>query len=417
MAIANLITTILCRYARRLYLHYILLTSVQDGSIIRRPDNRSDIRPHSSSSNMTSSSLTGAMGDTTMSAHSSPSSDISYHEHSHLPAPQSAMDWGSEVAHTEDLLLPGGVPMQPNSISYFASPTTSVSSANSAGAFNLSYAHNYNQAHYNTTSDPISPESSGFISPAYSDHFDYSASRSLPSAPPQLPNRPPHLHPTPMSICSTSPASAPIRSVGRDTVEEEVRYLRNKVRELESENEFANRRVREMQMAISSDNGSSHATANPSGLPSPLPTPPNTLSFQESWAARSNARVRAFCSLNRAGNALCAWHDSRRERRAYPPRMAPPGYLNCGCTYEEALFEESLARHGVGSYHPGESVRMDPALRNPLLKLLQQRFNYRDGEFERDPNTGLWLDGEGAGYWEARAQTGSSKKRADDRRS
>ncbi len=76
-------------------------------------------------------------------------------------------------------------------------------------------------------------------------------------------------------------------------------------------------------------------------------------------------------------------HDSRRERRQYPPRMAPHGVLNCGCTYEEALFEESLSRHGVGAYLPGDSVRMDPNLRNPLLKLLKQRYGYRDGDFER----------------------------------
>jgi hypothetical protein len=148
----------------------------------------------------------------------------------------------------------------------------------------------------------------------------------------------------------------------------------------------------------------------------------------------------------------CAWHDSRRERRSFPPRMAPPGResgpthrrslhadiippvclclcpdLNCGCTYEEALFEESLARHAVGSYHPGESVRMvrliivlhdrylhplqDPALRNPLLKLLQWRFSYKDGDFERDPSTGGWVDGEGEQAWEARPTTGSANRR------
>ena len=83
--------------------------------------------------------------------------------------------------------------------------------------------------------------------------------------------------------------------------------------------------------------------------------------------------------------------------------------MNCGCTYEEALFEESLARHGVGSYHPGESVRMDPALRNPLLQLLQARYGYRDGDFERDPRTGDWVDGEGAARWE---QSGAPNKRA-----
>ena len=41
--------------------------------------------------------------------------------------------------------------------------------------------------------------------------------------------------------------------------------------------------------------------------------------------------------------------------------------------HEEAQFEESLARNGVGAFHPGDYVRMDPALRNPLLKLLEER--------------------------------------------
>ncbi|KAF8438833.1 hypothetical protein L210DRAFT_3612632 [Boletus edulis BED1] len=130
-----------------------------------------------------------------------------------------------------------------------------------------------------------------------------------------------------------------------------------------------------------------------------------------SWKARTDARIRLFCSLNRAGNALCSWHDSRRERRAYPPRMAPPGCLNCGCTYDEALFEESLSRHGVGSYHPGETVRMDPALRNPLLRLLQQRYGYRDGDFERDPVTGEWVEGDGHLPWEQKLAAGALSER------
>lgn len=142
-----------------------------------------------------------------------------------------------------------------------------------------------------------------------------------------------------------------------------------------------------------------------------VPTPPPSATFQEDWKTRTEIRTKIFCSLNRAGNALCAWHDSRRERRSFPPRNAPPGYLNCGCTHEEALFEESLARHGVGSYHPGESVRMDPALRNPLLKLLQQRYGYQDGDFERNPVTGEWLKGEGAAYWQSQIHAGSSSRR------
>jgi hypothetical protein len=70
-----------------------------------------------------------------------------------------------------------------------------------------------------------------------------------------------------------------------------------------------------------------------------------------------------------------------------------------------------LARHGVGSYHPGENVRMDPALRNPLLRLLQTRFDYRDGDFERDPVSGDWIEGEGPAMWEAKAFAGSSSHR------
>ncbi len=141
------------------------------------------------------------------------------------------------------------------------------------------------------------------------------------------------------------------------------------------------------------------------------PQPYTSPSFQESWRLRTEARQHQFCSLNRAGNALCAWHDACRERRVHPPRMAPPGFLNCGCSFEEALFEESLSRHGVGSYLPGENVRMDPALRNPLLKLLQERYRYRDGDFERDIRTGDWVAGDGPAKWEQPVHTGVTDSR------
>lgn len=145
--------------------------------------------------------------------------------------------------------------------------------------------------------------------------------------------------------------------------------------------------------------------SRPSGhvVPS-LPTvptiPPLGSNMEASWEKRTQARVRKFCAPNRAGNSLCSWHDTRRERRAHPPRMAPDGFLNCGCTAEEALFEESLARNGVGSYHPGDTVRMDPLLRNALLRLLKSRYGYRDGDFEIDPRTGRWMEGEGHEKWE-----------------
>ncbi|KAF7326346.1 hypothetical protein MVEN_02620900 [Mycena venus] len=187
-----------------------------------------------------------------------------------------------------------------------------------------------------------------------------------------------------------TPAYAPVNP------EVEIRRLRKKLRETE-------------QLPAP------HRAHSAGSLPSPLSTPPSTSAFQASWKARTDARIRQFCALNRAGNALCAWHDSRRERRVHPPRMAPSGYLNCGCTYEEALFEESLARHHVGSYLPGETVRMDPALRNPLLKLLQQRYGYKDGDFERDPRTGDWIPGEGHAYWEQQIQAGVPNPRRERR--
>ena len=103
--------------------------------------------------------------------------------------------------------------------------------------------------------------------------------------------------------------------------------------------------------------------------------------------------------------------------------MAPAGVLNCGCTYEQALFEESLTRQGVGAYQPGESVRMDPALRNPLLLLLQKRYNYKDGDFERirhelsdGEEAWVWPDNDDAKAWSTgKAQignTGSGRKAA-----
>ncbi|KAF5362656.1 hypothetical protein D9758_009573 [Tetrapyrgos nigripes] len=180
---------------------------------------------------------------------------------------------------------------------------------------------------------------------------------------------------------------------------EEIRQLRSQIAELEHRHRLDKQRIQALETQMAS-----------SGCP-----PPPSPTFQASWRARTEARIRQFCSLNRAGNALCAWHDSRRERRIYPPRMAPEGYLNCGCTYQEALFEESLSRHSVGSYLPGDSVRMDPALRNPLLRLLQERYGYRDGDFERDSRSGNWVTGEGHERWEEQISRGIVNPRRPQR--
>lgn len=361
-------------------------TLCQDNAV---SDYRSDIRPNSSGS-VNSSSLTGAMGEPTLSAHSSPSSDRSFRDPSHSSHVQpTPMDWHHDIIAT-------GIPN-----SYYASLTTPSTHSHSSANPNLHYP-TYNQ--YNTPD--LYEQSRSFMTPT--PYTDYT-SRPGPSTLPDI-------VPPSVSLPLIGPHSAPVRSsMRKETMEEELSFLRNKVRELENEKEAANRRVRDLQAATAT--GYLQAGIHPTGLPSPVPNPPNMDTFQESWDARTNARIRTFCSLNRAGNALCAWHDSRRERRAYPPRMAPPGYLNCGCSFEEALFEESLARHDVGSYHPGENVRMDPALRNPLLKLLKQRYGYRDGDFERDPITGTWVEGEGPAIWETRALSGNSKKRLEERKS
>lgn len=241
----------------------------------------------------------------------------------------------------------------------------------------------------------------------------------------------PTTHPTGRTQIST-PLQSERPYTQSSTSEEEMRAMRMRMRELEMENEAAQKRIRELEAQLASTGRPPRAASGtPVHVHSRVSSSPGTGHDTEmgpvastaagpigtsgdiaiSWKARYEARVRLFCSLNRAGNALCAWHDSRRERRAYPPRMAPPGTLNCGCTFDEALFEESLARHGVGSYHPGESVRMDPALRNPLLALLQERFGYRDGDFERNRQTGEWLEGEGHEVWEAKAAAGQAAAR------
>jgi hypothetical protein len=57
---------------------------------------------------------------------------------------------------------------------------------------------------------------------------------------------------------------------------------------------------------------------------------------------------------------------------------------------------------------------MDPALRNPLLRLLQRRYGYKDGDFEHDPITETWAEGESPSAWEKKAQNGGIAKRRTD---
>ncbi|KDR66434.1 hypothetical protein GALMADRAFT_259185 [Galerina marginata CBS 339.88] len=170
-------------------------------------------------------------------------------------------------------------------------------------------------------------------------------------------------------------------------------FLQRRILELEQE-------ARQAKLALQSIKGGQGAPQSPT--------------FQASRRARTDTRKKIFCSLNRAGNALCAWHDARRERRVFAPKNAPEGYLNCGCTFEEALFEESLARHNVGSYLPGGGIRMDPALRNPLLKLLETRYGYKDGDFELDPFAETWKADESPADWDQKAKSNQFLKRRAD---
>ena len=144
----------------------------------------------------------------------------------------------------------------------------------------------------------------------------------------------------------------PTSSMSRAELEAEITRLRQRVSELEIGYHWSELKVMKLEAEAhrsgSTSGSSGAATSDSSGSRSPAggagdrPSIPAVMGgvapseeFASSWRARTDARIKRFCALNRAGNALCAWHDSRRERRAYPPRQAPPGYLNCGCTNEE----------------------------------------------------------------------------------
>ena len=348
---------------------HVPLCSLQ-GDPQRRLQSRTGMRPHSSST----SSLSGAMGD----------AQITVQPRTSVTPPSGLASWTSSP--TSSTMSGAFMPVSDESSMAYGTP---LPSASPSGAF---AAYPYNMMY--------SPEGSPSIhSPGFAEQFVYAQGSRNPSSSAAM-------------IISPSATPAPARhSHSPHEKDEELHMLRQRIRELQIMADSQRKRIKELEAEVSRG-------VYPGGLPSPLPTPPPPPTFQDEWRVRTEARVKIFCSLNRAGNALCAWHDSRRERRTYPPRMAPPGYLNCGCTYEEALFEESLARHNVGSYLPGENVRMDPALRNPLLKLLQERYNYRDGDFERDPVTGHWVEGEGSERWVQKLASGtlSRRTRVEERR-
>ncbi|KAG1738133.1 uncharacterized protein EDB91DRAFT_1249450 [Suillus paluster] len=345
-----------------------------------------DIGPQASGSGMTpTSSLSGAVGDINIPPQL-------WNPATRSPYSNTQTSW-VPGAHNMSNIPPNMQPHIHSTVPYNTTPTTDLNTA----------------THPNQPS--VTPSSPPFAH-TYPSQMSFQQERSSQNSPAFMLGRPGSR----MSFDQS-------RRSPQDAMEEENKLLRKRVKELELINEKGRQRIRELEAELAgrsiADSPIRHAEPSMGTIPPAvfgrMSTPP---AVQASWKARTDARIRLFCSLNRAGNALCSWHDSRRERRAYPPRMAPAGHLNCGCSYDEALFEESLSRHGVGSYHPGEAVRMDPALRNPLLKLLQERYGYRDGDFERQPATGDWSDGEGSGLWEQKLLSGASgsRKRGEDRR-
>lgn len=347
------------------------------------------MRSASSSSSLTSS-LTGAMGDSSMSTHSRLSRSPPSQGDGSFPG----SEWSTtSQLHQQQLPLGmhnaafPGVAVLENSMTFQNILPHDLSTNN------LQFTEFHTTTHRNSSPESTSSGSSTFGQNMYNDQYTIHPARSQ-----SIQSR---QNSSGYSVASI-PSTPYHASESAERLEAEIMLLRRKLRDVEED--YARARI-----ALEARGPTMFG-----GLPTPHATPPQSSSFQASWKSRTDARKRMFCSLNRAGNALCAWHDSRRERRTYPPRNAPAGYLNCGCTFEEALFEESLARHSVGSYHPGETVRMDPALRNPLLKLLQQRYGYQDGDFERDPSTGDWVEGEGHSFWEQQAHSGSSARRRVD---
>ncbi|KAH7100074.1 hypothetical protein BKA62DRAFT_262861 [Auriculariales sp. MPI-PUGE-AT-0066] len=139
----------------------------------------------------------------------------------------------------------------------------------------------------------------------------------------------------------------------------------------------------------------------------PPPLPPQTSSshsrLNEERRRRTDARNRVFCSTNRNGISSCAWHLTRNKPKEHAPRQAPSGFLNCGCSQKETLFEDSLARNGIGSVTAGEE-RVHPIIRRAMLAKLEQRYGYVDGDFEIDLRTGTWFQGQDPNTWEQTAQ-------------
>ncbi|KAF8755524.1 hypothetical protein RHS01_05231 [Rhizoctonia solani] len=200
------------------------------------------------------------------------------------------------------------------------------------------------------------------------------------SAGPSPMNSPAPNIPIDPSLTVPSPPSS------RDQLENELSSVRAKIRELEFMNDLLQLRVVELESEKNKDSTImsnlttlSRLISNAAGMPEPRPassdsallTAPAMLSVHGMIAAASVALSRPVWPLLATSTADA--HTKRPSLKSPLPawrRLLSPG-------------------------------RERPyALRNPLLKLLQWRFGYKDGDFERDPKSGVWVEGEGEHAWE-----------------
>jgi hypothetical protein len=233
-------------------------------------------------------------------------------------SPRKGQGYQMEIAHQPT----SGWPLSGQSHSSFpqgtynsvlADPTTTASNGGSP------QLASYSSPYSNPSSGSFSSPSPPYNNPAFTDQ----GSRGLQGSR----NAGGDCSGTPFLGPSTSSSSHPPAASGREDWDNELQRLRKRVNELELVNEHARNRIRSLETEIAHDvyGGGQQQQQQQSSpfLPSaPVPHHPHTgdgTSFspqpshmQASWRARTASRVRMFCSLNRAGNALCSWHDSRR---------------------------------------------------------------------------------------------------------
>ena len=145
--------------------------------------------------------------------------------------------------------------------------------------------------------------------------------------------------------------------------------------------------------------------------------------FANRMTERFRHRVRCLLKANRNGNTRyvnlsaassqwvltvycyrsCPWHAGRKEKLQYEARRAPPGYLNCGCKETEALLQETLLRYALRS-EANRDERLRPELIRGLLELLEERYDYVDGDFHLVRTTGEWRRGEEPFIWAQAAE-------------